>query len=116
MAGQMGNEYVTIESLLVYKTDFKNSLIFIKGAVPGFIGQVVEIKDAFWKKDKQYKNLLYPTFIPEKGKTIPDVEIFSNSIDRNEVFRHANDEVLGVSDEEEEGDEEEDDEDVMEVK
>lgn len=116
MAGHLGNEYVTTRNLLVYKIDYKNSLIFLKGAVPGFLGQVIEIKDAYYKRDKQYNTLPYPTFIPEKGKEIPDSEIFDGTVDRNELFRHANDEVLGVSDEEEEGSEEEGEDDEAEAK
>lgn len=116
MAGHLGNEYVTIRNLLVYKIDYKNSLIFIKGSVPGFLGQVIEIKDAFFKKDKQFMNLPYPTFIPDKGKEIPQSEVFDGTIDKNELFRHANDEVLGVSDEEEEGTDEEGDDEESEAK
>ena len=103
MAGHMGNENTYVKNLLVYKVDYKNSLIYVKGAVPGYAGQVIEIKDAFWKRMAQFKNLQYPTFVPEKGKAIPGEEIFEGTVDRNELFRHANDEVLGVSDEEEEG-------------
>ena len=116
MAGHMGNEYVTVRNLIVYKIDYKKSLLFIKGAVPGFEGQVIEIKDSFFNKYKQYKILHYPTFIPEKGKPIPEFEVFDETVDKNELLRHDNDEVLGVSDEEEEGTDEEDEDDVMEAK
>ena len=35
MAGQMGNDYVTIKNLEVIRLDIDNNLIFIKGSVPG---------------------------------------------------------------------------------
>lgn len=44
MAGNMGNERVTITKLKVVKVDSDNSLILIKGAVPGSEGKLVTIK------------------------------------------------------------------------
>src|SRR5574344_1086776 len=44
MAGNMGNERVTITKLKVVKVDSDNSLVLIKGAVPGSEGKLVTIK------------------------------------------------------------------------
>lgn len=44
MAGNMGNEQVTITKLKLVKVDSENSLILIKGAVPGPEGKLVTIK------------------------------------------------------------------------
>lgn len=44
MAGNMGNERVTITKLKLVKVDSENSLILIKGAVPGPEGKLVTIK------------------------------------------------------------------------
>ena len=44
MAGNMGNERVTIKKLTLVKVDSDNSLILIKGAVPGCEGRLVTIK------------------------------------------------------------------------
>jgi large subunit ribosomal protein L3 len=44
MAGNMGNERVTIKKLTLVKVDNDNSLILIKGAVPGCEGRLVTIK------------------------------------------------------------------------
>ena len=44
MAGQMGNERVTIQSLTVVKVDLENSLLLIKGSVPGPTGAILKIK------------------------------------------------------------------------
>lgn len=46
MAGQMGNEQVTTQNLVVVATDPERGLVVIKGAVPGAKGSVVRINDA----------------------------------------------------------------------
>lgn len=44
MAGNMGNEKVTVTKLKLVKVDSENSLILIKGSVPGPEGKLVTIK------------------------------------------------------------------------
>lgn len=44
MAGNMGNEQVTITKLKLVKVDSENSLILIKGSVPGPEGKLITIK------------------------------------------------------------------------
>lgn len=44
MAGNMGNEQVTVTKLKLVKVDSENSLILIKGSVPGPEGKLVTIK------------------------------------------------------------------------
>lgn len=46
MAGQYGNEQVTILNLEVVRVDAEKNLIAVKGAVPGVKGGVVFIRDA----------------------------------------------------------------------
>ncbi|MGI5829503.1 MAG: 50S ribosomal protein L3 [Bradymonadia bacterium] len=46
MAGQMGNEKVTVQNLKVHSVDVDNSLILVTGAIPGANGSVVRITDA----------------------------------------------------------------------
>ena len=46
MAGQYGNEQVTILNLAVVKVDAEKSLIAVKGAVPGAKGGIVFIRDS----------------------------------------------------------------------
>ena len=46
MAGQMGNEKVTVQNLEVVKVDVENNLIAIKGAIPGPKGGIVTIVDS----------------------------------------------------------------------
>ena len=46
MAGQYGNEQVTILNLVVVKVDAENNLIAVKGAVPGAKGGIVFLRDS----------------------------------------------------------------------
>ena len=46
MAGQYGNEQVTVQNLCVVKIDAEKNLIAVKGAVPGAKGGIVFIRDS----------------------------------------------------------------------
>ncbi|KAI9265917.1 translation protein [Sporodiniella umbellata] len=46
MAGRLGGENVTVQSLKVVKVDPELNLIFVKGSVPGFDDQFIKVKDA----------------------------------------------------------------------
>ena len=46
MAGQYGNEQVTVLNLVVVKIDAEKNLIAVKGAVPGAEGGIVFIRDS----------------------------------------------------------------------
>jgi len=46
MAGQLGNKQVTTQSLELVRVDVENSLILVKGAVPGATGGDVIVKPA----------------------------------------------------------------------
>mgnify|MGYP006271659503 CR=1 FL=1 len=46
MAGQMGNERVTVRSLDLVAVDVENNVLLVKGAVPGPNGGIVEIRPA----------------------------------------------------------------------
>ena len=46
MAGQYGNEQVTIQNLAVVKIDAEKNLIAVKGAVPGAKGGIVFVRDS----------------------------------------------------------------------
>lgn len=48
-SGQMGNEQVTVQNLVVVRVDVKNNLIIVKGQVPGANGSLVYIKQAVKK-------------------------------------------------------------------
>jgi hypothetical protein len=101
MAGRMGMDTMTTQNLLVFRTDYKRNLVFIKGSIPGSIDRLVFLKDSIKKYD-QWKILPYPTYIPD-GKPLPNILEWDGSQDLNEKYTHDNDEILGVSEEEEEG-------------
>ena len=46
MAGQYGNEQVTVLNLEVIKVDAEANLVAVKGAVPGARGGIVFIRDS----------------------------------------------------------------------
>jgi len=46
MAGHLGQERVTTQSLTVVRVDVERGLIFVKGSVPGSEGSWVEVRDA----------------------------------------------------------------------
>ena len=62
MAGQMGNETVTVQNLKVFGTDAADNLIFVEGAVPGANGTFVLVTDAV---KKEHKDLPMPTKMGE---------------------------------------------------
>ena len=46
MAGRMGNERVTVQSLEIARVDVERNLLLVKGAVPGSNGSLVVVRDA----------------------------------------------------------------------
>ena len=44
MAGQYGNEQVTVRNLEVVRIDAENNLLLVRGAVPGFNGAIVMVR------------------------------------------------------------------------
>lgn len=58
MAGQMGNEIVSVQNLKIFGVDLEENLIFVEGAVPGANGTFVLITDAI---KKEHKDLPFPT-------------------------------------------------------
>ena len=50
MAGHMGDEQVTMQNLQVIGVDLENSILLIKGGVPGHKGSIVYITDAVKKR------------------------------------------------------------------
>ena len=46
MAGQMGNETVTVRNLEVVRIDAEQNLLLVKGAVPGAKGALLTIRTA----------------------------------------------------------------------
>jgi large subunit ribosomal protein L3 len=49
MAGNMGNERVTVKNLKVLHVDAPNGIIVVTGAVPGPKNQIIKVQDALGK-------------------------------------------------------------------
>lgn len=71
MAGQMGNETVSVQNLKVFGVDEAENLIFVEGAVPGANGTFVLVTDAV-KKDQ--KELPVPTKAASDSNASANVE------------------------------------------
>ncbi len=65
MAGHLGAERVTVQSLLVVSSDAGRGLLMVKGAVPGAKGGIVLIKDAV--KRKAPEGLPFPAALRDAG-------------------------------------------------
>ncbi len=114
MAGLLGYEKKTMHHLIVFRFDYERNLLFVKGSVPGNAKGLLSIQDSL--KKVQFDKLHYPTFIPDKGKIYPNITEWTDTQDLNEKYTHDNDEILGISDEEEEGEAEKGVEDDTAVK
>ncbi len=64
MAGQMGNETVTVQNLKVFGVDTVENLIFVEGAVPGANGSFVMVTDAV---KKEQAGLPVPTVVSSQS-------------------------------------------------
>jgi len=53
MAGQMGNEKVTVQNLKIVKVDVENNLLLIKGAVPGVERGYLVVKSSLKRGKKE---------------------------------------------------------------
>jgi large subunit ribosomal protein L3 len=73
MAGHMGSEQVTVQNLVVVGTDSEDSLIIVRGCIPGSKGSYVLVKDAV--KRRQTVELPYPAALVSAGQKAPETEI-----------------------------------------
>ena len=71
MAGHMGNKVRTIQNLEIIKSDLENSLIFVKGSVPGSKNSLVLIQKNVKKINKVTtleKDIKIQTELPKKAE------------------------------------------------
>ncbi|KAF9194306.1 54S ribosomal protein L9, mitochondrial [Haplosporangium sp. Z 767] len=76
MAGRMGGEQATVQSLKVMKVDKDLNLIYVKGCVPGVDDQYIKVRDAVKKRGDKIAPadvlpLPFPTADPEAVKAMP---------------------------------------------
>lgn len=69
MAGHMGDVRVTTQNLKIVATDGDRGLIWIMGAVPGFEGGFVLVRDAAKRKAPKDKTLPFPAALRAKAET-----------------------------------------------
>ena len=70
MAGHMGNKFRTIQNLEIIKTDKDNSLLYVKGSIPGSKNSEVFVKKAI--KNIKRLNTKEKIEVIEKLKKVPD--------------------------------------------
>jgi len=76
MAGRMGGEQATAQSLKVMKIDNELNLVYVKGCIPGVDDQFVKVRDAVKKRGDKIAPadvlpLPFPTVDPELVKAMP---------------------------------------------
>ncbi|KAF9431087.1 54S ribosomal protein L9, mitochondrial [Podila epigama] len=76
MAGRMGGEQATVQSLKVMKIDNELNLLYVKGCVPGSDDQFVKVRDAVKKRGDKIAPtdvlpLPFPTVDPKLVKAMP---------------------------------------------
>ncbi|KAF9905562.1 54S ribosomal protein L9, mitochondrial [Lobosporangium transversale] len=76
MAGRMGGDQATVQSLKVMKIDNALNLIYVKGSVPGVDDQFVKVRDAVKKRGNKIAPadtlpLPFPTVDPKLVEAMP---------------------------------------------
>ena len=70
MPGRMGGKKATHHSLQVFRIDPKQNLMYVIGHIPGYKGNYVKIRDAWFRPPNRPP---FPTFFPNPNKPINDV-------------------------------------------
>jgi large subunit ribosomal protein L3 len=83
MAGQMGNELVSVQNLKVFGIDEKENLIFVEGSVPGANGTFVMVTDAI---KKEQGDLPMPTKSASAVEVDEEIKEESKTEDAAEVM------------------------------
>lgn len=91
MPGRGGYKLQMMRSLMVYKIDYQQSLIYIKGSLPGANGTCLYLSDAKFHEKKNEIFLNYPSFIYEKNKKYASIiEAEASKDDPTEMWLHEN--------------------------
>ncbi len=75
MPGHMGNHQRTQFNNFIYMIDVVENVLFVKGSIPGPIGQVVVLRDSHRKPPS---NPPYPTFYPPENEDFTKQNLFKN--------------------------------------
>lgn len=74
MAGNMGNESVTVKNLRVLQVDEKNGILVLNGCVPGPKNQLIKVQDALgkpWPEGPMTVETLQPVEVLETPMETP---------------------------------------------
>lgn len=89
MPGHMGYEWRTVSGLEVVRMNIDKQVIYVKGSVPGDIGEILLLKDCL-QPEKKLKVGPMPTWLPPiaevEGDTEEDKEAATNKLRANEII------------------------------
>lgn len=74
MPGHMGYEWVTVSGLQIVRMNIDKQVIYVKGSVPGEVGEIIQLKDCL-QADKKIKNGPVPTWSPELSTIAEEEEV-----------------------------------------
>ena len=84
------------------KIDIPRSLLYIRGGLPGPVGSLLKLRDSHKIIDRQYLDLLYPTYIKPEDEEYPEILMYDGGeLDPLEQYDHDNSGLAGKEDEEE---------------
>ncbi|KHN78688.1 F-box/SPRY domain-containing protein 1 [Toxocara canis] len=89
MPGHMGYEWVTTSGLEVLRINPTKQVMYIKGCVPGEIGEILLVKDCL-QPLKRVKNPPFPTYYP----TPPEASASKEDVTETEALRSPNAPVI----------------------
>uniref|UniRef100_A0A158P9C4 Large ribosomal subunit protein uL3m n=1 Tax=Angiostrongylus cantonensis TaxID=6313 RepID=A0A158P9C4_ANGCA len=91
MPGHMGYEWVTVSGLEVVRMNIDKQVIYVKGSVPGDIGNMLLLKDCL-QPEKKLKVGPMPTWLPSISEaerdSETDEEATMNKLGANEIISH----------------------------
>lgn len=91
MSGRGGFQPVTVRRMLVYRTDYERSLIYLKGSVPGLAGRAVKVYDSFFHARDNRNLLNFPSFVYEAGRDYANIlQVEPAADDPAEAWEHEN--------------------------
>ncbi|CAI4230453.1 unnamed protein product [Auanema sp. JU1783] len=83
MPGHMGYEWVTVSGLKIIRMNFEKQVLYVKGSVPGEVGEILQLKDCL-QSQKKLKHGPIPTWTPSLS-AIPE-ETEEQVVENTEAF------------------------------
>ena len=88
MAGHMGSERITVKNLEITQVDLENNLLYLKGAVPGSRGSLIEIvgEGEMATKTQNTENKTPETANTEEINAAEEIDKEKNNEENNKVI------------------------------